>query len=97
MSIDEDQPGTTSDLFEGDAQFRQVFFGRLVRLPVEWSATLQLTLPAQVVEGSARFLIAKFDVKKRVYYGNTSMEAEMSLIMANQALVRTNLHRLTVG
>ncbi|KIM45389.1 hypothetical protein M413DRAFT_65987 [Hebeloma cylindrosporum] len=37
-------------------------------------------------EGSARQLIGKFDVKKRVYYGNTSMESEISLLMANQTL-----------
>lgn len=37
-------------------------------------------------EGSARSLIAKFDVKQRVYYGNTSMESEISLLMANQTL-----------
>ncbi|KAL6310395.1 tRNA guanosine-2'-O-methyltransferase [Sparassis latifolia] len=39
-----------------------------------------------VEEGSARMLIKEFDVKKRVYYGNTTMEAEMSLLMANQTL-----------
>lgn len=27
-----------------------------------------------------------FDLKKRAYIGNTSMEAEVSLLMANQAL-----------
>lgn len=32
-------------------------------------------------------MITKFDVKKRVYYGNTSMESEMSLLMANQTMV----------
>ncbi|TFK68704.1 RNA methylase [Pluteus cervinus] len=37
-------------------------------------------------EGSARSLISKFDVKKRAYFGNTSMEAEVSLLMANQSL-----------
>ncbi|KAF8070698.1 tRNA guanosine-2'-O-methyltransferase [Lyophyllum atratum] len=37
-------------------------------------------------EGSARLLIGKFDVKKRAYYGNTSMESEISLLMANQTL-----------
>lgn len=37
-------------------------------------------------DGSARSLVKKFDVKKRVYYGNTTMEAEMSLLMANQSL-----------
>ncbi|KAK0485728.1 tRNA guanosine-2'-O-methyltransferase [Armillaria novae-zelandiae] len=39
-----------------------------------------------VATGSARSLITKFDVKKRSYYGNTSMEAEISLLMANQTL-----------
>lgn len=52
---------------EGDGEFMQVYFGRLV------------------TEGTARQLITKFDVKTRAYYGNTSMEAEMSLLMANQA------------
>jgi tRNA (guanine10-N2)-methyltransferase len=37
-----------------------------------------------VAEGTARSLIKMFDVKKRAYFGNTSMEAEISLLMANQ-------------
>ncbi|KAI0295840.1 hypothetical protein B0F90DRAFT_1669975 [Multifurca ochricompacta] len=37
-------------------------------------------------EGSARPLVRTFDVKKRLYFGNTSMEAEISLLMANQTL-----------
>ncbi|KAJ7725872.1 tRNA guanosine-2'-O-methyltransferase [Mycena maculata] len=43
-----------------------------------------------VVEGSARALIKTFDVKKRLYYGNTSMEAEVSLLMANQAMASSS-------
>ncbi|KAF8495862.1 tRNA guanosine-2'-O-methyltransferase [Gautieria morchelliformis] len=39
-----------------------------------------------IAKGTARPLIHKFDVKKRAYYGNTSMDAEMSLLMANQTL-----------
>ncbi|PSR76499.1 hypothetical protein PHLCEN_2v8402 [Hermanssonia centrifuga] len=39
-----------------------------------------------IVEGTARKLVKTFDVKKRSYYGNTSMEAEISLLMANQTL-----------
>ncbi|KAK4056504.1 hypothetical protein OIO90_002351 [Microbotryomycetes sp. JL221] len=35
---------------------------------------------------SQRFLVDQFDLKKRKYIGNTSMEAEVSLLMANQAL-----------
>ena len=41
----------------------------------------------KLFKGSARHLIKKFNVKKRVYYGNTSMDSEMSLLMANQTLV----------
>ncbi|KIK90791.1 hypothetical protein PAXRUDRAFT_663332 [Paxillus rubicundulus Ve08.2h10] len=37
-----------------------------------------------ITEGTARSLISMFDVKKRDYVGNTSMEAEISLLMANQ-------------
>ncbi|KAH7914105.1 tRNA guanosine-2'-O-methyltransferase [Hygrophoropsis aurantiaca] len=43
-----------------------------------------------VAEGSARSLVGKFDVKKREYFGNTSMEAEISLLMANQAQASTS-------
>ncbi|KAF9784413.1 tRNA guanosine-2'-O-methyltransferase [Thelephora terrestris] len=39
-----------------------------------------------VLDGSARPLIRTFSVKTREYYGNTSMDAEISLLMANQAL-----------
>ena len=50
--------------------------------------TSLIKMELQIAEGTARKLIAKFDVKKRSYFGNTSMEAEMSLLMANQAMVR---------
>ncbi|OSX66131.1 hypothetical protein POSPLADRAFT_1177562 [Postia placenta MAD-698-R-SB12] len=63
-----DKHGTTRPKDEGDGEFKEVFFGRLIE------------------EGSARPLVKKFDVKKRLYYGNTSMEAEISLLMANQTL-----------
>lgn len=48
----------------------------------------------QVAEGTARPLVNKFDVKKRSYFGNTSMEAEVSLLMANQTLVSSVVHNL---
>ncbi|KAJ3570013.1 hypothetical protein NP233_g4681 [Leucocoprinus birnbaumii] len=53
-----------------------------------------------IVEGTARQLVGVFDVKKRAYFGNTSMEAEISLLMANQTLVRfvlktSNARKLT--
>ncbi|KAG8812167.1 hypothetical protein FRC17_002165 [Serendipita sp. 399] len=44
-----------------------------------------------VAESACRHLISKFNVKKRVYYGNTTMDAEISLLMANQALVCDSL------
>ncbi|KAJ1304737.1 hypothetical protein OPQ81_005875 [Rhizoctonia solani] len=46
----------------------------------------QVVFGRLIAEGTARKLIAAFDVKKRSYYGNTSMEAEISLLMANQTL-----------
>ncbi|KAH7108328.1 tRNA guanosine-2'-O-methyltransferase [Auriculariales sp. MPI-PUGE-AT-0066] len=46
----------------------------------------QIFFGRSVVEGTARSLIYTFDVKKREYFGNTSMEAEVSLLMANQTL-----------
>ncbi|KZV63371.1 tRNA guanosine-2'-O-methyltransferase [Peniophora sp. CONT] len=63
-----DTAGTTRGKHDGDGDFREVFFGRLIE------------------EGTARPLLTKFDVKKRAYFGNTSMEAEISLLMANQTL-----------
>ncbi|CDO69224.1 hypothetical protein BN946_scf185042.g126 [Trametes cinnabarina] len=66
--FEEYKHGTTRPKDEGDGDFEEVWFGRLIET------------------GSARPLAKKFDVKKRVYYGNTSMEAEMSLLMANQTL-----------
>ncbi|KAH9839294.1 tRNA guanosine-2'-O-methyltransferase [Rhodofomes roseus] len=63
-----DKRGTTRHKHEGDGDFEEVFFGRLLE------------------EGTARPLVKTFDVKKRAYYGNTSMEAEISLLMANQTL-----------
>jgi len=63
-----DKRGTIRHKHEGDGDFEEVFFGRLIE------------------EGTARPLVKTFDVKKRAYYGNTSMEAEISLLMANQTL-----------
>ncbi|KAG0257745.1 hypothetical protein BG011_003771 [Mortierella polycephala] len=40
----------------------------------------------RLVGHGKRDLIEKFNVKKRKYIGNTTMDAELSLIMANQAL-----------
>lgn len=50
---------------------KQVFLGRMISKEEELG----------------RNLINRLDLKKRTYIGNTSMEAEMSLIMASMALV----------
>ncbi|KAJ2161171.1 hypothetical protein GGF46_001683 [Coemansia sp. RSA 552] len=39
----------------------------------------------RVVGQGSRDLVDRFDVKKRRYLGNTTMDAELSLVMANQA------------
>ncbi|TFK26531.1 RNA methylase [Coprinopsis marcescibilis] len=65
---DEDRKLATRAKHEGDSQFKQVYFGKLL------------------AESSARPLVGVFDVKKRKYFGNTSMEAEVSLLMANQTM-----------
>ena len=64
---------------------RSTLEGWCVALTVE--SHIMLITPLQLEEGSARLLIHKFDVKKRAFFGNTSMEAEISLLMANQTLV----------
>ncbi|ESK96669.1 rna methylase [Moniliophthora roreri MCA 2997] len=47
---------------------------------------IQVYFGRLIAEGTARALISTFDVKKRSYFGNTSMESEISLLMANQTL-----------
>lgn len=74
-----------------DGNFIAVYFGRLVRFLITALLTNGLTaltlFVLQLADGSARPLIRTFNVKTREYYGNTSMDAEISLLMANQALV----------
>jgi tRNA (guanine10-N2)-methyltransferase len=40
-----------------------------------------------ILASGNRNIVSKYDLKKREYLGTTSMDAELSLIMANQALV----------
>ncbi|KAI7826635.1 S-adenosyl-L-methionine-dependent methyltransferase [Kickxella alabastrina] len=54
-------------------------------MPLE---TPQMIWFGRVVGQGSRDLIDRFDVKKRTYLGNTTMDAELSLIMSNQALAR---------
>ncbi|KAJ1955224.1 hypothetical protein EC988_002000 [Linderina pennispora] len=42
----------------------------------------------RIIASGSRDLVSKYDLKKRKYLGNTSMDAELSLVMANQALAR---------
>lgn len=49
----------------------------------------QLFMGRYVGQGS-RDLVATYDLKKRAYLGTTSMDAELSLVMANMALARPN-------
>lgn len=74
-----------------DGEFEQAYFGRLVRstleAPLACPSHHVMFTRSQIVEGIARGLIKTFDVKKREYFGNTSMEAEISLLMANQTQV----------
>ncbi|KAJ1662118.1 hypothetical protein IW140_000803 [Coemansia sp. RSA 1813] len=56
-------------------------------LPVPPETPKMLWFGRMVGRGS-RHLVDMFDVKKRKYLGNTTMDAELSLVMANQALAR---------
>ncbi|KAE8260198.1 hypothetical protein A4X13_0g502 [Tilletia indica] len=49
---------------------------------------IQVVVGQLVALGTARDLITKMDLKKRVYIGNTSMPAEQSLLMATMALAK---------
>ena len=100
MSLDPEKDRKTYVKGEGDGKFREVFFGKLVstgRVMFHVASQIRLfsfvrAFRFQIMEGTARSLISKFDVKKRIYYGNTSMEAEISLLMANQTLVSRLKH-----
>ena len=50
------------------------------------SRTKELTFLCKQICDSQRNLMDVFSLKKRAYIGTTSMEAEVSLLMANQAL-----------
>ncbi|EFP74835.2 uncharacterized protein PGTG_01428 [Puccinia graminis f. sp. tritici CRL 75-36-700-3] len=54
---------------------------RMTNIRLRW-----IWLGLKICDGQ-RHLVDKFDLKKRIYIGNTSMEAGLSLLMANQGLV----------
>jgi len=80
-------PDPSAKRSEDDGKFSHVYFGKLVRFPLNVMRAWTSLEPQIGEEGETRQLITMFDVKKRVFYGNTSMEAEISLLMANQAQV----------
>ncbi|CAG8475489.1 5768_t:CDS:2 [Acaulospora colombiana] len=79
--------------FKGDIDLKnpQVQFGVLEDygldpyLPVPPSSPRTIYFGRLIASGS-RDLVNKYNLKRRSYIGNTSMDAELSLIMANQAL-----------
>lgn len=83
------------ELGDKDPRLVQIFLGRRidVRAGPLHSDTTPPAAPRKSSDptqegqtGLARDLIEKLNLKKRVYIGNTSMESEMSLLMANMAL-----------
>ena len=71
-----------------EGKLLQIYFGRLVGPNARILSFYRfLFVTPQIAEGTARSLVQTFNVKKRTYFGNTSMEAEISLLMANQTLV----------
>lgn len=57
-----------------------------VMLDYRDKTALRWTYFGRYIASSHRAVVEIFDVKKRKYIGNTTMDAELSLIMANQAL-----------
>ncbi len=83
------------ELGDKDPRLVQIFLGRRIDVKAAPLYSEKATAPAprkssdptqEGQTGLARDLIEKLNLKKRVYIGNTSMEAEMSLLMASMAL-----------
>ncbi|RIB14870.1 S-adenosyl-L-methionine-dependent methyltransferase [Gigaspora rosea] len=79
--------------FEGDIDLKnpQVQFGVLEDYGLDPHAGIPPPTPytiyfGRLIASGNRDLVQKYNLKKRKYIGNTSMDAELSLIMANQAL-----------
>lgn len=81
------------ELGDRDPRLVQIFAGRRIDSKsapahqIGAEAVRKYSDPSQEGQvGLARSLIEKLNLKKRVYIGNTSMESEMSLLMASMAL-----------
>ncbi|GAC72122.1 putative RNA methylase [Moesziomyces antarcticus T-34] len=92
---DTDKAQGREELGDKDPRLVQIFLGRRIDVhagplysekaaPVAPRKSSDPTQEGQT--GLARDLIEKLNLKKRVYIGNTSMESEMSLLMASMAL-----------
>lgn len=53
-----------------------------------WNFDPEIWLFGRLMAQSSRYLVDVFDLKKRSYIGITSMNAELSLIMSNMALIK---------
>ena len=53
-----------------------------------WKFNPEIWLFGRLLAQGSRYLIDTFDLKKRAYIGITSMDAELSLIMSNMALIQ---------
>lgn len=83
------------ELGDKDPRLVQIFLGRRIDVKAGPLYSDQATAAAprkssdptqEGQTGLARDLVEKLNLKKRVYIGNTSMESEMSLLMASMAL-----------
>ncbi|CDU26026.1 related to TRM11-Catalytic subunit of an adoMet-dependent tRNA [Sporisorium scitamineum] len=92
---DTDKAEGREELGDKDPRLVQIFLGRRIDVKAgplysekaTPAAPRKSSDPTQEGQtGLARDLIEKLNLKKRVYIGNTSMESEMSLLMASMAL-----------
>ena len=92
---DTDKADGREELGDKDPRLVQIFLGRRIDVKAGplYSEKIAPTAPRKSSDptqegqtGLARDLIEKLNLKKRVYIGNTSMESEMSLLMASMAL-----------
>ncbi|GAA5894968.1 hypothetical protein JCM6882_008255 [Rhodosporidiobolus microsporus] len=64
--------------------------GKETEVPAEWdpeyTGTMRAVWMGRKICDTQRHLVDVYDLKKRAYIGTTSMEAEASLLMTNQAL-----------
>ncbi|PWZ01936.1 hypothetical protein BCV70DRAFT_225282 [Testicularia cyperi] len=94
-NTEDKNPTGREELGDKDPRLVQIFAGRRIDVKsaplysnkVHTTKARKSSEPTQEGQiGMARDLIEKLNLKKRAYIGNTSMESEMSLLMASMAL-----------